>query len=237
MSANATVEEIVARNHLGPVPENIRKLTQLVATQDARTDEIAKLIGEDKELKVRLLRAANPRAETEDDYNVTTVEGALMRSGVGCAMLLAMSDPLIRAVKRTFEAMAELALEDVSPGTVGPLEDMHYMSQLTFEGKATGSVVLRFSKKTAACLVERVLGCEADDSAVTMDVLGELGNVVAGNFKSNLCDAGLDCRLSPPTVTMTDEFRLKANGGLAERTGYKGDVANVFVDIQINPWG
>ena len=42
------------------------------------------------------------------------------------------------------------------------------------------------------------------------DVAGELLNIMTGNFKSNLCDAGLDCKLQPPEVTLTDRFRHAA---------------------------
>ena len=73
-------------------------MNQLLAKRDASTEDFAKLVLQDKDLAARLLRAANPRADSEADYVTTTVEEALQRTGMSSALLLAMSDPLIRAV-------------------------------------------------------------------------------------------------------------------------------------------
>lgn len=237
MSANATAEQIASTIGLQAIPENVRRLTDLVSRQDAPMQDISKLILADKELTGRLLRAANPRASSEDDYVVTSVDAALMRAGVGCALLLAMSDPLIRAVKRTFETMIQVSLTDVAPGILAPLEDEHVIGTVSFEGKATGCVNLRLSPASAGAVAATVLGMETDDPSDVNDVIGELSNMVVGNFKSNLCDAGLSCKLSPPKITRTEEFKLRAtSGGLAERTGFRASDIELFVDILVNPW-
>lgn len=238
MPENATAEQIEFTNGLEAIPENVRSLTGLVSRQDAPMEDIAKLICKDQELTRRLLRAANPRASSEDDYNVTSVDAALMRAGVGCALLLAMSDPLIRAVKRTFETMIGVDLKDVAAGVLCPFDNEHVIGEVTFEGKATGRVNLRFSTATATAVAATVLGFATDDAADVNDVIGELSNMVVGNFKSNLCDAGLTCKLSPPAISRTDVFKLRAtDGGLAERTGFRATDIEIFVDILVNPWG
>lgn len=237
MSENATAEQIASTIGLEAVPENVRSLTSLVSRQEAPMADIAKLICKDKELTARLLRAANPRAASEEEYNVTTVDAALMRAGVGCALLLAMSHPLIRAVKRTFETMIGVQLRDCAPGVLVPLEKEHLIGTVSFEGKATGCVNLRFSPGSAAEVASAVLGFATDEEADVNDVIGELGNMVVGNFKSNLCDAGLSCKLNPPKISRTNDFKLRASdGGLAERTGFRGAEIEIFVDILVNPW-
>jgi chemotaxis protein CheX len=237
MSQNATAEQIASTIGLEAVPENVRSLTNLVSRQDAPMQEITKLITADKELTRRLLRAANPRAATEDDYKVTSVDAALMRAGVGCALLLAMSDPLIRAVKRTFQTMIGVELKDCAAGILAPLEKEHVIGVVSFEGKATGRVNLRLSPASAGAAAATVLGFETDDEGDVNDVIGELSNMVVGNFKSNLCDAGLSCKLNPPKISRTAEFKLRADdGGLAERTGFRAAEIEIFVDILVNPW-
>ncbi len=199
-------------------------------------EDIAKLIRKDQELTRRLLRAANPRASSEDDCNVTSVDAALVRSGVGCALLLAMSDPLIRAVKRTFETMIGAQLKDCAPGVPCAFDSEHVIGEVAFEGKATGRVNLRFSNATASAVAATVLGFTPDDAADVNDVIGDLSNMVVGNFKSNLCDAGLTCKLSPPAISRTDVFKLRAtDGGLAERTGFRATDIEIFV--LVNPRG
>ena len=93
---------------------------------------------------------------------------------------------------------------------------------------------------TARNAAATILGIPADelsDDAEVDDVIGELTNMVVGSFKSNLCDAGLDCKLSPPEISRTDEFALKVEaGGLAERMGFRAKDVELFVDIQVDPW-
>jgi hypothetical protein len=50
-----------------------------------------------------LLRVANPRTPTNPNTPSETVEEALMRNGIGCALLLAMGTPLSLALIKTFK--------------------------------------------------------------------------------------------------------------------------------------
>lgn len=240
MSATANVEELATKFGIEAIPDNVRRLAQLVSRQTAPREEIAQLICEDKNLLSRLLRAANPRATCEDDYVVTSVESAVMRTGVGCVLLLAMGDPLIRAVKRTFDAMLSARLESVEAGIIAFPKCKHVLGRVAFAGKATGRVCLRLPPDTARAAAAQILGIsvsELGDDAEVDDAIGEMTNMVVGSFKSNLCDAGLDCKLSPPEILRTDEFQLRSEtGGLAERMGFRAKDLDLFVDIQVDPW-
>ncbi|MBL9201893.1 MAG: chemotaxis protein CheX [Opitutaceae bacterium] len=232
-------DDLAKRFGLAPTPESVLRLTQLVARREASAEDVAKIIAQDKGLAARLLRAANPRADTEEDYSCTTVEDALARIGMSWVLLLAMTDPLNRAVKNAFSTLFNLELNPMLAGTAVPFEEEHVRGEVTFSGRATGLVHIRMMPSTAATLAARLLGlspAELDEAAVN-DVIGELNNIVAGNFKSNLCDAGLDCKLAPPQITRTTEFELfRPDGNVAERCGFRGDDLDVFIDISVNPW-
>ncbi|TXT46351.1 MAG: hypothetical protein FD140_4487 [Limisphaerales bacterium] len=234
-------EEIARRYGLEAIPESVLRLTQMVAHQNDDLDHLASLITMDRKLSARLLRAANPRAESEDDYTCTTVEGALSRCGVGCAMLLAMSEPLSRAVLKAFHTMLAVPLEVRKLSALDPLVGSHLLSEVGFVGKAVGAVTLRLPLPVARRAAVGLLGMtseEIGEGPELDDAIGELTNIVCGNFKSNLCDAGLDCKLSPPRIGRTEEFKLQsAAGGLAERLGFLAPQTVLFVDIRINPWG
>jgi hypothetical protein len=61
--------------------------------------------------------------------------------------------------------------------------------------------------------------------------------MVAGNFKSNLCDAGLNCTLQPPKITVTEDFKLQTvEGGNSERHPFRSPELPLFVDLGVNPW-
>lgn len=240
MTVDATAEEIAKQFGLEAVPDGVRRVTELVACQDASAEQIAKIISQDKELTARVLRAANPRAEDECDYTITTVDAAVMRSGIGGAILVAMSGPLIRAIARTLQTMLSRPLEAVPARSLEAFSEEHIVAEVAFAGKAEGSVQIRLAKPTARLFGAAMAGLAPEDFADVdelSDVLGELANIIVGNFKSNLCDAGLACRLSPPKITRTNDSKLRSQeGGLAERIGFRSGDVHFFVDVCVNPW-
>jgi CheY-specific phosphatase CheX len=225
---------------LEPVPESVIRLTQLVARQDADLHEIAKVIAEDPAITQRLLRAANPGAKNEEEYTICTVEDALMHNGVGCVLLLAMGTPLTLALVKTFKTMLDQKLESVNPKGVTPFLTEHVLGTIRFSGKAEGQVYLRLGLDGARWIAARILGLAPKEHAnrsETDDAIGELVNIVTGNFKSNLCDAGLDCRLRPPSVTRTSRFDVHTVPGAGlERMAFRAPALSLFVDVAVNPW-
>jgi CheY-specific phosphatase CheX len=68
-------------------------------------------------------------------------------------------------------------------------------------------------------------------------VIGELVNMIGGNLKSNLCDAGISTKLSAPHVSRTKDFRRQTGaGGVSERLGFASPTLQTFVDASVNPW-
>lgn len=233
-------QELAKQYALDPIPESVARLTDLVARQESDLDLIAKIISKDPALTARLIRAANPRAKTEEDYNITTVDEALLRIGIGCVLLLAMGVPLALALVNTFQTMLEMKLETVNPKTATPFTASHVLGTIGFSGKAEGRVYLRLSLDGARLIASRILGLTLDEltnPADVTDAVGELLNIITGNFKSNLCDAGLDCRLHTPSVTHTEDFAVSTTpGGGSERMAFRSPQMLVYVDVTVNPW-
>lgn len=233
-------EEVARRYGLEPLPESVARLTKLVASQDADIDEIAKVISQDKNLSTRLLRAANRGAANEREYDITSVDEALMRNGMGCVLLLAMGDPIMRGVAKTFQTMLGLKVEMVNPNLIKPFTGEHVMGYVEFSGKASGVVRIRLSQDGARLLAAALLGMEPKELTNNSEIddgVGEVVNIVVGNFKSNLCDAGLDCKLSSPRITRTHDSELRAvRGGGAERLAFRAPNCEMLVDVSANPW-
>lgn len=233
-------KELAQRYGLGPTPESVSRLTQLVARQDADVDEIVRVIEKDPGLSARLLRVANPHAEHEDEYTVGTVEAALMRNGIGCALLLAMGTPLSLALIKTFHTMLSLKLESVDAHELQALVGSHMRCSIGFTGKVAGHVYLRMSLGSAKKVAALILGMkpeELNDNDEIRDAAGELLNIMTGNFKSNLCDAGLDCKLQPPKVGVTENFTTPIEpGGGIERLAFRAGNIHIFVEVTANPW-
>jgi CheY-specific phosphatase CheX len=240
MTATSQTDIITRQFGIESIPESVHRLNHLIAKRDASIEDFAKLVSQDKELAARVLQAANPRAETVEDYTTTTVEDALQRTGMSSALLLAMTDPLLRAVTNTFHTMLAIGLKTVASGMAAPLNGTHQLGEVTFVGKATGLVHLRLPPSVIPLLGERLLGLSREDfadPAVANDVVGELCNIIVGGFKSNLCDAGLNCKLMPPKITTTSDFKLRVvEGGTSQRHAFKAQELAFYVDLSVNPW-
>ncbi|MCI0541658.1 MAG: chemotaxis protein CheX [Verrucomicrobiales bacterium] len=238
-SKASKAEDMIKRYGLEPVSESVVHLTRLIARQDAVAEEIARVIVRDKALTARMLRFANPRAESEQDYTVTTVEEALMRTGLAPVILLAMLDPLTRAVIKAFD-MFHTPLTSVPFQKLPPFTGQHVLGTVEFSGKAAGVVHIRLEPRVAQRLAAAIIGVKSEEltnPAEIDDVIGELVNIVAGNLKSNLCDAGITCKLTTPRVSRTTDFQKKTvSGGVSERLAFAGLDHNAFVDLSVNPW-
>jgi CheY-specific phosphatase CheX len=232
-------KEIARRYGIAAAPESVSRLTQLVARQDSCVDDIVRVIEKDPGLSARLLRVANPRAADESEYTIGTVDEALLRNGIGCALLLAMGTPLSLALTKTFQTMLSLKLESVDLHQLDTLTGLHMLGSIGFAGKVAGHVYLRLSSASATAIAASILGLPPEELGTDeiRDAAGELLNIMTGNFKSNLCDAGLDCKLQPPQVGMTDDFStpIEPGGGL-ERLAFRADKIEIFVEVSANPW-
>ncbi len=219
---------------------SLKLLTQLISNCGANTEKIARLLLQDHELTEGLLRAANPRASCKEDYVATTVEEALQRTGLSSALVLAMSSPLVAAITNTFQTMLAMELKSMKSCSLHVFEGEHLLGEVSFAGKATGFVHVRLPVNAHLIIAERLLGltpADLTDTTIADDVVGELCNMIAGNFQSNLCDAGLDCKLSTPKIARVRDFKLRVvDGGTAERHGFTAAEFNVFADLSVNPW-
>lgn len=228
------LENLLKKYAVEPSPQSVARLGQLVMKRDADIEEIVKVISSDIGLKVRLLRAANP---TDGNLKIESVHEAVVRAGVGCVLVLAMSEPLIKALIKTFITMAATKLDPVNHASIGPLVNPHFLGSAKFWGKASGVVYIRLEDPLARRLAAHILGTTAPEEldAGVQDVLGELVNMVVGSFKSNLCDAGLSCKLSLPTVSLVSDFHLPPVAGgrhqmFAFRATHDPVLLNIVVD-------
>ena len=241
MADSFNYRELAERYGLEPLPENVLRLARLVTRQEADLDEMTWVIAQDATLARRLVRAADPWTENEKDCGVVAVRAALLRTGVRCVLLLAMSAPLTFALARTFHTMLGLELKNLPPEWEPPFFGKQVLCVIGFSGKAAGKLFLRLSPDGARRVAAAMLRVEPEQitrDADISDAIGELLNMVTGNLKSNLCDSGLDCELQTPSVGLTRQFEIEAvPGGGWERAVFHAPGIMLFVDLTVNPWG
>ncbi len=78
-------------------------------------------------------------------------------------------------------------------------------------GALCGMTTLRCTRTTAARLASLMLGDDASNPSASRDALGELCNMIAGNFKSKISNLADHCMLSVPTVISGENYSLETS--------------------------
>jgi chemotaxis protein CheX len=78
-------------------------------------------------------------------------------------------------------------------------------------GRLTGAMSVRCEKEAATLIASRMLGISLVDAAPNADdAIGEICNMVAGNFKFKIPGLGDGCFLTPPSVVTGGDYAVHA---------------------------
>jgi chemotaxis protein CheX len=115
--------------------------------------------------------------------------------------------PLLElAAREVFELMLGCKLTMPETTTEAALD---ITSMVGMAGQLCGVLSVRCDRKAAALMASKMLGIDLDKvGADIADALGEICNMVAGNFKNKVSGLGDGCMLSPPTVITGNDYNL-----------------------------
>jgi chemotaxis protein CheX len=115
--------------------------------------------------------------------------------------------PLLElAAREVFELMLGCKLTVDEATTEGVLD---VTAMVGLAGKLCGVLNVRCEGKAAALMTSKMLGVELDKVGPDIsDALGEICNMVAGNFKNKISGLGDGCMLSPPTVITGSDYSM-----------------------------
>jgi len=112
------------------------------------------------------------------------------------------------AAVEVFSMMAGLELETFAEPPTDVRGDQTAMVGLA--GALCGMITVRCSSKVATKLAAALVGGDASANPSMMsDAMGELANMVAGNFKSKVTNLADRCMLSVPTVISGEDYTLQ----------------------------
>jgi chemotaxis protein CheX len=115
--------------------------------------------------------------------------------------------PLLEvAAREVFDLMlaSQLTVSEAAEETA-----LDITSMVGLAGQLCGMLSVRCNKKAAALMTSKMLGVELDKVGPQMsDALGEICNMVAGNFKNKIAGLAEGCMLSPPTVITGNDYTL-----------------------------
>jgi chemotaxis protein CheX len=117
--------------------------------------------------------------------------------------------PLLEvATREVFELMLGCQLTVPAATEESTLE---VTAMVGLAGELCGVLSVRCSRKAAALMTSKMLGVTLDQiGSEAADALGEVCNMVAGNFKNKIAGLAESCMLSPPTVITGSDYTLRS---------------------------
>jgi chemotaxis protein CheX len=111
------------------------------------------------------------------------------------------------SMREVFELMLGCPLD--TPTDPPPEEGLDITSMVGLAGQLCGILSLRCSARSAARMASRMLGVDVEKAGPEMwDAVGEICNMVAGNFKNKISGMGDGCMLSVPTVITGADYSV-----------------------------
>jgi chemotaxis protein CheX len=142
--------------------------------------------------------------------------------------------PLLELASReVFEIMLGCKLETAA--AVDEAVPSEFTAMVGLAGQLCGVLTMRCSAQSAALMTSRMLGIDpkqTDDHV--WDAIGEVCNMIAGNFKNKLSGMGSGCMLSVPTVITGGDYTfhsLADDGSLEVRLLFEGAPIQVALEI------
>jgi chemotaxis protein CheX len=111
----------------------------------------------------------------------------------------------------TKEVFGQMVNSELALASDAPTELLNVTAMVGLAGMLTGAMSVRCEEKAGTLIASRMLGVDlADASANMRDAIGEVCNMVAGNFKYKIPGLGDGCLLSPPTVVTGRDYSVHA---------------------------
>ena len=143
------------------------------------------------------------------------------------------------AVGEVFATMLTLDVQsEEPPHTYAPGESL-LAACIGFSGAANGAVALYMTASCAHAFAARMLGMEReefDGDEMINDAMGELINMIVGGVKSRLCDEGMPCVLSIPTIIRGQTFSISATCKADQRVlGFRCGDEKIALELMMKP--
>lgn len=140
------------------------------------------------------------------------------------------------AVAEVFSVMLNMPIEHEPTGTLDTPIECSVASSVGFLGKINGVIYLYFEGKLAENVCGGLLGMTEDelDPEMVNDTLGEISNMVVGQIKSCLCDRGLECRLTIPSILRGSGLKVDGTSDTKRRLiSFKSGDQQMVVEVLV----
>jgi chemotaxis protein CheX len=144
--------------------------------------------------------------------------------------------PLLElAAREVFEMMLASGLALPEAGAEPPNANYDITSMVGLAGQLCGILSIRCGQKTAVRMAAKMLGTTPETCGQEVqDALGEVCNMVAGNFKNKISGLSEGCMLSVPTVITGNDYTMHSladTAGLELPLLFDGDPLLITLEI------
>ena len=109
------------------------------------------------------------------------------------------------------------------------------VGSVSFAGDVMGNVNIHVTDVFARLMTAAMLDMqmtEIEGEEEVHDVIGELCNMIGGDLKSRLCDFGLPCKLSIPSIACGNSFTVRSKGWAnKERLSFRHEGHTALVEV------
>jgi chemotaxis protein CheX len=137
------------------------------------------------------------------------------------------------ATEEVFEIMLSSKLDPA--GEPRPNVSSEITAMVGLAGQLCGILTLRCSGQTASVMASKMLGVESSEvNQQLWDAIGEICNMVAGNFKNKLTGLSDRCMLSVPTIITGGDYSfhsLADSGALEAVMLFEGQPVLVSLEV------
>jgi CheY-specific phosphatase CheX len=153
---------------------------------------------------------------------------------------LDLRDFVVQAMTEVFDMMLSMEVGCIEDDLTSKMNGNRIVGSVSFAGKASGNINIYVTEKFARTMTAQMLGIEIEEieNEEIYDVIGETANMVGGNMKSRLCDFGLHCELSIPSITCGDNFKIESMNWMRHEKIFFQNNQHVFlVEVFMKPRG
>lgn len=161
---------------------------------------------------------------------------------------------IVNAVEKFFATMLDWPVEykavragipeddnDEPPPPVFASRKPLVVGMVGFVGAMSGILNLHLEEDLAIRITSAFLGMSEEDvleegHEVINDALGEMGNMVGGTFKNELCDLGYECRMTLPSILRGSNFSIETPSGVYRRLyDFHTNGVKFVADVTLKP--
>jgi chemotaxis protein CheX len=158
---------------------------------------------------------------------------------MGDLMALDLKTFVNGCVTEVFDTMLSMQVNMGDIAQSPSLNGERIVGTVSFAGEVMGNISIHLKSSFGRAIAAAMLGMdesEIESDEEVFDVIGEVSNMVGGDLKSRLCDAGFPCQLSIPSITTGSDFKIESKGWVrCERFLFKSQEQSAIVEIFIKP--